>query len=103
MKKWLALWLLIGRCLLSSAQLYDAQWVIGDRESVLDFRNDTLTNYAIGPEMHMFLTSAWKPSSNIAKTLHSAMDTGYSNISVALMNLQRTMIEKNFCGCKNSF
>ena len=58
MKKWLALWLLIGRCLLSSAQLYDAQWVIGDRESVLDFRNDTLTNYAIGPEMHMFLTSA---------------------------------------------
>ena len=58
MKKWLALWLLIGRCLLSSAQLYDAQWVIGDRESVLDFRNDTLTNYAIGPEMPMFLTSA---------------------------------------------
>ena len=40
------------------AQQYGVQWVIGDKESVLDFRNDTLTNYAIGPEMPMFLTEA---------------------------------------------
>ena len=40
------------------AQLYGAQWVLGYRESVLDFRNDTLINYPIGPLMPMFLTSA---------------------------------------------
>ena len=43
---------------LSAAQEYGIQWVLGDRESVLDFRNDTLTNYAIGPDMPMFLTEA---------------------------------------------
>jgi len=41
-----------------SAQQYGIQWVLGDKESVLDFRNDTLTNYAIGPIMPMYLTSA---------------------------------------------
>jgi Secretion system C-terminal sorting domain len=43
---------------IASAQQYGMQWVIGDRESVLDFRNDTLKNYPIGPVMPMFLTSA---------------------------------------------
>jgi len=41
-----------------TAQEYGIQWVLGDRESVLDFRNDTLANYSIGPDMPMFLTEA---------------------------------------------
>jgi hypothetical protein len=43
---------------IACAQEYSEQWVLGDNESVLDFRNDTLTNYVIGPLMPMFLTSA---------------------------------------------
>ena len=41
-----------------SAQDYGIQWVLGYNESILDFRNDTLKNYPIGPLMPMFLTSA---------------------------------------------
>jgi len=40
------------------AQLNGVQWVLGYDVSVLDFRNDTLTNYAIQPFMPFFLTSA---------------------------------------------
>ena len=40
------------------AQDYGIQWVLGNNESVLDFRNDTITNYPIGPQMPMFLTEA---------------------------------------------
>src|ERR1700685_1702187 len=43
---------------IAAAQQYGAQWVIGDKESVLDFRNDTLTNYSIGPIMPMVITEA---------------------------------------------
>lgn len=42
----------------TSAQQYGAQWVLGYNESVLDFRNDTLINYPIGPLMPMFLSTA---------------------------------------------
>jgi hypothetical protein len=43
---------------ITSAQEYGIQWVLGYNESVLDFRNDTLKNYPIGPLMPMVLTNA---------------------------------------------
>ncbi len=57
--------LILAKC--CSAQDYGIQWVIGGRESVLDFRHDTLTNYPIGPIMPMFLTEAniCDPSGNL--------------------------------------
>ena len=58
MKQYVALWLLIVKGLLLPAQLYDAQWLLGYNESVLDFRVDTIARYAIQPLMPIFLTNA---------------------------------------------
>ena len=42
-----------------SAQLHDAQWVLGYHNSVLDFRNpDTVTNYSIPTSIYFTLTNA---------------------------------------------
>ncbi len=43
---------------ISFAQNHDAQWVIGGRLFVLDFRNDTLVNYPIDNWMSMVVTAA---------------------------------------------
>lgn len=56
--KWLFVLSGLWWCLFVDAQLYNAQWVLGYNESVLDFRNDTLTAYAIQPLMPIFLTNA---------------------------------------------
>jgi Secretion system C-terminal sorting domain len=58
MKSLLPLFLFITGYFSSAGQGYGAQWVIGDNISVLDFRDDTLKNYPIGPTMPMFLTEA---------------------------------------------
>lgn len=44
---------------IAKAQLYDAQWALGDSESVVDFRlPDTVKTYAIPAFQHFFLTNA---------------------------------------------
>jgi Secretion system C-terminal sorting domain len=57
MKRILTLFAWLG-WVVGYGQQYGIQWVLGDNESVIDFRNDTLTNYPIGSLMPMFLTNA---------------------------------------------
>src|SRR5437660_1480794 len=43
---------------IASAQLHDAQWVIGPVTSAIDFRNDTVTNRLIENSFWTFRTNA---------------------------------------------